>query len=276
MELTFTTLDLVDDITGNEPIECDDFTHAIQYTTTTNFISIYKWVLVTGVLPTGFTLDTLTGVISGKLDFFENQPFAIDYNIKEPMLVSGRNYKNNGRPITTSVITSFSIKAIYSITTDDLTNTNISLPGDYSGTISIGSTVTGITSAVVGTISYVLYDATTNVTHLTITITTGPYTDGETITVDTVTIPDPITATYTSGYEEVMDTFNITIHKNNNVDNLIFIVRYLDADVTVVNGVSVKHTIVINGVTYDKSTTQECIANHPGPFPTCDVTTLLT
>lgn len=61
----------------------------------------------------------------------------------------------------------------------------------------------------------------------------------------------------------------IKVIKNHDIDNLIYIKEYLKPGTSMVNGFEKKHTMNIDGVSYDKDSVDACIANHPGPFNHC-------
>lgn len=71
-------------------------------------------------------------------------------------------------------------------------------------------------------------------------------------------------------YEEIEDTqdFDVSIRmvKNNDIDNYVFLVGFLLSESSVVNGVTVKHTIKVADVEYDKDDVMEILKVHPGPF----------
>ena len=71
-------------------------------------------------------------------------------------------------------------------------------------------------------------------------------------------------------YEEIEDTqvFDVSIRmvKNNDIDNYVFLVGFLLSESSVVNGVTVKHTIKVGNVEYDKNDVMEILKVHPGPF----------
>lgn len=71
-------------------------------------------------------------------------------------------------------------------------------------------------------------------------------------------------------YEEIEDTqeFDVSIRmvKNNDIDNYVFLVGFLLSESSVVNGVTVKHTIKVADVEYGKDDVMEILKVHPGPF----------
>ena len=71
-------------------------------------------------------------------------------------------------------------------------------------------------------------------------------------------------------YEEIEDTqdFDVSIRmvKNNDIDNYVFLVGFLLSESSVVNGITVKHTIKVADVEYNKDDVMEILKVHPGPF----------
>lgn len=81
----------------DDPMECDDFTFAIDYTTDAKHCFFTKWT-IDGDIPNGIIISQ-SGVIQGKIAGFWDQPLVKHKPFKYPEY-DARNYPEfNGRPI---------------------------------------------------------------------------------------------------------------------------------------------------------------------------------
>jgi len=107
------------------PWECHYYEHQIKYTEDlTNIVELIhiSWTLE-GDIPVGISIDNATGLISGIIKFFPDQPSCQDNFPFEPMKHDGSNYTQIGRFKHQYYDFDMSIKRTYK-TTDGTTDPN--------------------------------------------------------------------------------------------------------------------------------------------------------
>lgn len=100
------------------PWECHNFVYSILATETANYVSHIAWSL-SGVFPVGISIDPLTGVISGQIKYFGEQPACTNNYPKETMLEDGSNRNDNGRLKDPFFIFVFDVTRKYNIKNPD-------------------------------------------------------------------------------------------------------------------------------------------------------------
>ena len=81
---------------ANNPWELHHFTFPIVFTPPPAFCEHVKWEM-SGDYPKGLKIDSTTGIISGKVKHFGEQPSCKGAYPKEDVKIDGSNYLNNGR-----------------------------------------------------------------------------------------------------------------------------------------------------------------------------------
>ena len=209
---------LVNDVPENgaaNPWECHNFIHTVLYTEAANFISNSKWSL-SGNVPVGLSIDPDTGIISGQISYFKDQPYATNNYPDEILLEDGSNYMNIGRFKDPSLVFPFTITREYNILNPLVEDP--ATPG-------------------------ALDPAVTDLGNGTVQLADG-------VTIAPMTVLE-------SNFKDV----EIKVIKNNDIDNLVYLVKYLEAG----------YHITVNGEKYFKDRVNELLQVHPGPFPNCTV-----
>jgi len=175
---------------GN-PWECHSYKHQIKFTEYSNFFLHVKWS-ITGDIPKGISIDSATGLISGTIKFFPEQPSCQDNESTNVLEEDGSNYKDIGRFKHPYYDFNFTVRRDYLIDSDP-------------------------------------------------------------------SMPPPI------GIVPESTESNITIRviKNNDIDNMIFVYKYLEAG----------HSINIEDKKYTFDNVDEALAVHKGPFADCPTKT---
>jgi hypothetical protein len=96
------------------PWETHTFSHQIELVEDPEIETHLEW-RITGDLPAGLSIDPVSGLISGTVGILNYDPYVKDKYPKEKMLLSGKNWKNVGRPMSATYTYNFTVHRDYTV-----------------------------------------------------------------------------------------------------------------------------------------------------------------